>query len=128
MNLASRGIDYSGNTYFCRGGDHTMKNSAGLISVFMILFMLTKGMRDMVIGIILSTISNPRWVVLEAELILKDQEDTDVLVEAFSPGTTKSEAGTVLGESGNWTMEISLSGDSNVRLRIAGAIEYSYAV
>ena len=47
-------------------GIYTMKNSADLISVFMIQFMLTRGMRDMVIGIISSTISNPRWVVLVA--------------------------------------------------------------
>ncbi|SVB70886.1 uncharacterized protein METZ01_LOCUS223740, partial [marine metagenome] len=38
------------------------------------------------------------------------------------------ELGTVMGNSGNWTLEISLSGNADVRIRIAGAIEYSYAV
>jgi len=49
-------------------------------------------------------------------------------VETFSPGNSKNELGTVMGTSGNWTLEISLSGDADVRIRIAGAIEYSYAV
>ena len=39
-----------------------------------------------------------------------------------------NEMGTVGGSSGNWTFEISLSGDAEVRMRIAGAIQYTYAV
>ena len=62
------------------------------------------------------------------ELILRDHDSTNILVETFSPGNSKNELGTVMGTSGNWTLEISLSGDADVRIRIAGAIEYSYAV
>ena len=129
MNLASRGIDYSGNTYFCRGGDLYDEEFSGPDFSFYDTVYVNEGHeRYGNWNYIVYYIESEMGSSGSGELILKDQEDTDVLVEAFSPGTTKSEAGTVLGESGNWTMEISLSGDSNVRLRIAGAIEYSYAV
>ena len=62
------------------------------------------------------------------ELTLKDHLGTELLFEAFSPGVTKNEMGSVEGNSGNWTFEVALSGDSYVRMRIAGAIQYTYAV
>ena len=62
------------------------------------------------------------------ELVLRDHEGTEVLVETFSPGTNQHIMGTVAGSSGNWTLEISLSGNADVRARIAGAIQYTYSV
>jgi hypothetical protein len=53
---------------------------------------------------------------------------TELLAETFSPGVSRNEMGTVEGSSGNWTFEIALSGDSYVRMRIAGAIQYTYAI
>ena len=62
------------------------------------------------------------------ELVLRDHEGTEVLLETFSPGINQHIMGTVSGSSGNWTLEISLTGNADVRARIAGAIQYTYSV
>jgi len=129
MTLASRGIDYSGNTYFCRGGDLYDEEFSGPDLSFYDTVYVNEGHErygnwNYIVYYIESEIGSSG----SGELVLRDHEETDILIETFSPGTSTSEAGTVLGESGNWTMEISLSGNADVRLRIAGAIEYSYAV
>ena len=52
----------------------------------------------------------------------------DYNLVCYDSGVNKNEMGTLEGDSGNWTFEIALSGDSYVRMRIAGAIQYTYAV
>ena len=129
MKLATRGIDYSGNTYFCRGGDLYDEEFSGPdLSLYDTVYINEGHERYGNWNYIVYYIESDIGGTGSGELILKDHEGTDILFEIFSPGTTKSEAGTVIGESGNWTLEISLSGNADVRLRIAGAIEYSYAV
>lgn len=129
MKLAIHGTDFTGNTYFCRGGDLYDEEFTGPDLSFYDTVYVNEGHErygnwNYIVYYIESDIGSSG----SGELILKDHEGTDMLIEAFSPGTNKNEAGTVIGQSGNWTLEISLSGDAEVRLRIAGAIEYSYAV
>jgi len=131
MKLATRGINYSGNTYFCRGGDLYDEEFSGPDLSFYDTVYLNEGHErygnwNYIVYYIESEIGSSENS--GGEMILKDHEGSDIFLKTFSPGTTSSEAGTVIGESGNWTLEISLSGDADVRLRIAGAIEYSYAV
>ena len=128
MQLAKHGNDYTGNSYFCRGGDLYDEEFSGPNLDFYDTVYANEGHErygpwDYVVYYLEAEIGSG-----SGELILRDHESTDILVETFSPGNSNNELGTVMGTSGNWTLEISLSGDADVRIRIAGAIEYSYAV
>ena len=127
--LAKHGNDYTGNSYFCRGGDLYDEGFIGPDFGYYDTEFANGGHErygpwDYVVYYLEAEIGSGSG----GELILRDHESTDILVETFSPGNSKNELGTVMGTSGNWTLEISLSGDADVRIRIAGAIEYSYAV
>ena len=129
MQLAKHGNDYTGNSYFCRGGDLYDEEFIGPDFGYYDTEFANGGHErygpwDYVVYYLEAEIGSGSG----GELILRDHESTDILVETFSPGNSKNELGTVMGTSGNWTLEISLSGDADVRIRIAGAIEYSYAV
>jgi len=129
MQLAKHGNDYTGNSYFCRGGDLYDEEFIGPDFGYYDTQFANEGHErygpwDYVVYYLEAEIGSGSG----GELILRDHESTDILVETFSPGNSKNELGTVMGTSGNWTLEISLSGDADVRIRIAGAIEYSYAV
>jgi hypothetical protein len=129
MQLAKHGKDYTGNSYFCRGGDLYDEEFIGPDFGYYDTEFANEGHErygpwDYVVYYLEAEIGSGSG----GELILRDHESTDILVETFSPGNSKNELGTVMGTSGNWTLEISLSGNADVRIRIAGAIEYSYAV
>ena len=59
--------------------------------------------------------------------MLRDH-DGEQLTEVFTPGNSFQELGVVTGASGNWTLQVSLSGDADVRILIAGAIEYGWTL
>ncbi len=129
MQLAEHGNDYTGNSYFCRGGDLYDEEFIGPDFGFYDTEFANGGHErygpwSYVVYYLEAEIGSSG----SGELILRDHESTNILVETFSPGNSKNELGTVMGTSGNWTLEISLSGDADVRIRIAGAIEYSYSV
>ena len=129
MQLAKHGEDYTGNSYFCRGGDLYDEEFSGPNLDFYDTVYANDGHErygpwNYVVYYLEAKIGSGG----SGNLILRDHEGTDILVETFTSGTSKTELGTVMGTSGNWTLEISLSGSSDVRIRIAGAIEYSYAV
>ena len=131
MQLAKHGNDYTGNSYFCRGGDLYDEEFIGPDFGYYDTEFANEGHErygpwNYVVYYLEAKIGSEPGS--GGELILRDHESTDILVETFSPGNSKNELGTVMGTSGNWTLEISLSGDADVRIRIAGAIEYSYAV
>jgi hypothetical protein len=131
MQLAKHGDDYTGNSYFCRGGDLYDEEFIGPDFGYYDTEFANEGHErygpwEYVVYYLEAKIGSEPGS--GGELILRDHESTDILVETFSPGNSKNELGTVMGTSGNWTLEISLSGDADVRIRIAGAIEYSYAV
>jgi hypothetical protein len=128
MQLAKHGNDYTGNSYFCRGGDLYDEEFIGPDFGYYDTEFANEGHErygpwNYVVYYLEAEIGSG-----SGELILRDHDSTNILVETFSPGNSKNELGTVTGTSGNWTLEISLSGDADVRIRIAGAIEYSYAV
>ena len=130
MDLANYGSGFTGNAYFCRGGDLYDKEFIGPDFGYYDTEFANEGHDrygpwDYVVYYLEAKIGSGSG----GELILRDHESTDILVVPFTPGNNKNgELGTVMGTSGNWTLEISLSGNADVRIRIAGAIEYSYAV
>ena len=129
MELANYGTGFTGNSYFCRGGDLYDKEFEGPdLEVYDTVYVSEGHERYGNWNYILYFLESNTGGSGSGELTLKDHLGTEVLFETFSPGVTKSEMGSVEGNSGNWTFEIALSGDSYVRMRIAGAIQYTYAV
>ena len=129
MNLANYGSGFTGNSYFCRGGDLYDKEFNGPdVEVYDTLYVNEGHERYGNWNYILYFLEAETGGSGSGELVLKDQLGTEVLVETFSPGVTRNDLGTVEGDSGNWTFELSLSGEAYVRMRIAGAIQYTYAV
>jgi len=129
MKLANYGKGFTGNSYFCRGGDlYDEKFTGPDVSVYDTIYINEGHDRygdwDYIIYFLDANIGSSG----SGELVLRDHLETDILVETLSPGTNMHEMGTVGGSSGNWTFEISLSGNAEVRMRIAGAIQYTYAV
>ncbi len=129
MNLANYGSGFTGNSYFCRGGDLYDKEFNGPdLEVYDTVYVNEGHERYGNWNYILYFLEAETGSSGSGELVLKDQLGTEVLVETFSPGVIRNDLGTVEGDSGNWTFELSLSGESYVRMRIAGAIQYTYAV
>jgi len=129
MNLANYGSGYSGNTYFCRGGDLFDEEFIGPdFGVYDTQFANGGHERYGPWNYIVYYLEADIGSSGSGELILRDHEGTEVLIETFSPGTNQHIMGSVSGSSGNWTLEISLSGNADVRARIAGAIQYTYSV
>ena len=129
MQLAKHGNDYTGNSYFCRGGDLYDEEFIGPDFGYYDTEFANEGHErygpwDYIVYYLEAEIGDSTND--GGEWFLSDHESTDPLLETIT--VTKNELGTVMGTSGNWTLEISLSGDADVRIRIAGAIEYSYAV
>lgn len=129
MKLANYGKGFTGNSYFCRGGDLYDEQFTGPdLSVYDTVYINEGHERygnwDYIIYFLDADVGSSG----SGELVLRDHLETDILVKTLSPGTNMHEIGTVGGSSGNWTFEISLSGDAEVRMRIAGAIQYTYAV
>ena len=127
MNLGNYGSGYTGNSYFCRDlfdeefigpdfGVYDTRFANGGHERY--------GPWNYIVYYLEADIGSSG----SGELVLRDHEGTEVLVETFSPGTNQHIMGTVTGSSGNWTLEISLSGNADVRARIAGAIQYTYSV
>ena len=129
MNLANYGSGFTGNSYFCRGGDLYDKEFNGPdVEIYDTVYVNEGHERYGNWNYILYFLEAETGGSGSGELVLKDQLGTEVLVETFSPGVTRNDLGTVEGDSGNWTFELSLSGEAYVRMRIAGAIQYTYAV
>jgi len=129
MELANYGKGFTGNSYFCRGGDLYDEEFTGPeVSVYDTIYINEGHERygdwNYIIYFLEADIGSSGG----GEIVLRDHLETDILVKTLSPGTNMNEMGTVGGSSGNWTFEISLSGDAEVRMRIAGAIQYTYAV
>ena len=129
MDLANYGSGFTGNAYFCRGGDlYDQEFSGPDLEVYDTVYVNEGHERYGNWNYILYFLEANTGGSGSGELTLKDHLGTELLVETFSPGVTRNEMGSVEGSSGNWTFEIALSGDSYVRMRIAGAIQYTYAV
>ncbi len=129
MNLANYGSGFTGNSYFCRGGDLYDKEFSGPdVEVYDTVYVNEGHERYGNWNYILYFLEAETGGSGSGELLLKDQLGTEVLAKTFSPGVNLAERGELEGDSGNWTFELSLSGESYVRMRIAGAIQYTYPV
>ena len=129
MKLANYGKGFTGNSYFCRGGDLYDEQFIGPdFSLYDTIYINEGHERYGDWNYIAYFLEADIGSSGSGELVLRDHLETDILVETLSPGTNINEMGTVGGSSGNWTFEISLSGDAEVRMRIAGVIQYTYAV
>jgi len=129
MELANYGKGFTGNSYFCRGGDLYDEEFTGPeVSVYDTIYINEGHERYGDWNYIIYFLEADIGSSGSGEIVLRDHLETDILVKTLSPGTNMNEMGTVGGSSGNWTFEISLSGDAEVRMRIAGAIQYTYAV
>ena len=129
MNLGNYGSGYTGNSYFCRGGDLFDEEFIGPdFGVYDTRFANEGHERYGPWNYIVYYLEADIGSSGSGELVLRDHEGSEILVETFSPGTNQHIMGTVAGSSGNWTLEISMSGNADVRARIAGAIQYTYSV
>ncbi len=128
MTLVEAASGYTGEAWFCRGGDLYEDEFAGPDFEFYDTAFANDG----------HTRYGPwsyivYWIEADiggsgnGELVLRDH-DGEQLTEVFTPGNSFQELGTVTGTSGNWTLQISLSGDADVRLLVAGAIQYTWAL
>jgi hypothetical protein len=129
MELANYGTGFTGNAYFCRGGDLYDKEFEGPdLELYDTAYISEGHQRYGNWNYILYYIETDIGSSGGGELVLRDHESAAIETLVFNSGTKQRIEGTVEGSSGNWTLEISLSGDSYVRARIAGAIQYTYAV
>ena len=129
MNLGNYGSGYTGNSYFCRGGDLFDKEFIGPdFGVYDTLFADEGHERYGPWNYIVYYLEADIGSSGGGELVLRDHEGTTAETIVFNPGANQHIMGTVPGSSGNWTFEISLSGNADVRARIAGAIQYTYSV
>lgn len=128
MNLISHGTGFAGSVYFVRGVD-LMKHeySAPVVDV----------QNTLIEG-------HPEWgpfdqiiyyfeVLTEASsggtLVIKDPTtQTEAMRRVFGPNTFESSLGTIPSDSEQLSVSIALTGDSFLKLRIAGGIEYSWIV
>jgi hypothetical protein len=128
MNLISHGSGFAGSVYFVRGVD-LMKHeySSPVVDV----------QNTLIEG-------HPEWgsfdqiiyhfeVLTEANsggtLVIKDPTTTtEAMRRVFGPNTFESSLGTIPSDSEQLSVSIALTGDSFLKLRIAGGIEYSWVV
>jgi hypothetical protein len=128
MNLVSYGNGFAGEVYFVRGVDLVDElYTAPVLEVYNTLIM-----------------GHPDWgpfdsLVYHYEVLTEDNsggtlvvKDPTSTVEAmrrvFGPNSFESSLGTIPSESEELSVSVSLAGDSYLRLRIAGGIEYLWTV
>ncbi|MCH2440066.1 MAG: hypothetical protein MK220_01905 [Candidatus Poseidoniia archaeon] len=128
MLLVELGTGYSGEAWFCRGGDLYEGMFAGPDFEFYDTAFANDGhVRYGPWSYIVYWLEADIGSSGSGELVLRDH-DGEQLTEVFTPGNSFQELGVVTGASGNWTLQVSLSGDADVRILIAGAIEYGWTL
>ena len=126
MTVVETGTSYTDEVWFCRGGDLYEGEFTGPDLEFYDTAFANDGhVRYGPWSYIVYWIEADIGGSGSGELILRDH-DGEQLTEVFTPGNSFQELGTVTGTSGNWTLQVSLSGDADVRLLVAGAIQYSW--
>ena len=128
MTVVETGSSYTDEVWFCRGGDLYEGEFTGPDLEFYDTAFANDGhVRYGPWSYIVYWIEADIGGSGSGELILRDH-DGEQLTEVFTPGNSFQELGTVTGTSGNWTLQVSLSGDADVRLLVAGAIQYSWVL
>ena len=128
MTLVEAGTGYNGEAWFCRGGDLYEGEFSGPDFEFYDTAFANDGhVRYGPWSYIVYWLEADIGSSGSGELVLRDH-DGEQLTEVFTPGNSFQELGVVTGASGNWTLQVSLSGDADVRILIAGAIEYGWTL
>jgi hypothetical protein len=132
MNLVTFGTNYTGEVYFVRGVD-----------VYDERYESNQGSPVFEIYDTFLDSGHPNWGPFDSlifyyeaytqdasfgSLIIKDHRSETILRRAFYPNTLENSLGTIPSEAGEWAVTISLTGESSLRLRIAGGIEYIWTV
>jgi len=127
MTLVEAGTGYSGEAWFCRGGDLYEGEFSGPDFEFYDTAFANDG-----------HVRYGPWSYVvywleedirsgSGELVLRDHDGAQ-LTRVYAPGNSHRGLGVVTGASGNWTLQVSLSGNADVRLVVAGAIEYGWTL
>ncbi len=127
MTLVEAGAGYSGEAWFCRGGDLYEGEFSGPDFEFYDTAFANDG-----------HVRYGPWSYIvywleedirsgSGELVLRDHDGAQ-LTRVYAPGNSHRGLGVVNGASGNWTLQVSLSGNADVRLVVAGAIEYGWTL
>lgn len=127
MTLVEAGTGYSGEAWFCRGGDLYEGEFSGPDFEFYDTAFANDG-----------HVRYGPWSYIvywleedirsgSGELVLRDHDGAQ-LTRVYAPGNSHRGLGVVTGASGNWTLQVSLSGNADVRLVVAGAIEYGWTL
>ena len=132
MKLISYGLGFVGEVYFVRATDlfsDVYNSKRGSPAIDLYNSFLDQG--------------HPNWgdwdylvyyyeVITEENsggtLTVADPLSKEAMKRVFGPNTFESTLGTIPSESGEWKVTIALGGDSYLRLRIAGGIEYIWTV
>ena len=127
MTLVEAGTGYSGEAWFCRGGDlYEGKFSGPDFEFYDTAFAndghVRYGPWSYVVYWLEEDIRSG-----SGELVLRDHDGAQ-LTRVYAPGNSHRGLGVVTGASGNWTLQVSLSGNADVRLVVAGAIEYGWTL
>ena len=127
MTLFEAGSGFAGEAWFCRGGDLYEGEFMGPDFEFYDTAFANDG-----------HVRYGPWSYIvywleygiqsgSGEMVLRDHDSAQE-TWVFSPDTSHEGLGTVTGASGNWTLQVSLSGNADVRLVVAGAIEYGWTL
>ncbi|MEE3082656.1 MAG: hypothetical protein VX320_01025 [Candidatus Thermoplasmatota archaeon] len=132
MVLVAHGLDYEGNAWFIRAGDIFDKewdNSGGPNVEFEDSFFVSghpsAGDYD---EMIYSLVGEMGGGGSSGSLTLRDHGDLTPLVEEWTAGDKTSELGQVPYPSGEYTLTGTQSGDSYIRLIVAGGITTTWTV
>lgn len=132
MTLVSHGIGYKGDAYFVRGVDLYDK-----------AFSSSRGQPDVELYDTFIDSGHPNWGPFDqliyyyrvstggtsnGVMTIRDHSTTNVVRKTFGPSTDEGGLGSVDSNAGEWGVTITLQGDCDLHLMIAGGIEYSWVV
>lgn len=132
MNLVSYGTGFAGDVYFIRGSDlfdEEYISNRGSPEVDFYNSFLDQG--------------HPDWGPFDylvyyyevqtgdtsgGALVVTDPRAESQIRRSFGPNTFEMSLGSIPSESGEWGVKVVIGGESHLRLRIAGGIEYIWTV
>jgi len=128
MALTSYGGGYSGEAYFVRATDLFYGTYSGTGATVTDTFMDSGHAKDGRFDYLVYYLEAETDDTGSGTMHLKDYGETRPKSWDFPPETNERILGTHPSVQGNWTLEVNLEGNSDVCMRIAGGIEYSWNV
>ncbi len=132
MNLVLHGSNFKGNLYFVRGVDlfdEVYSSARGSPELQFYNTFLDSGhpnwgpFQDLIYFFEVETGSNTVGV-----LTINDHSTNNNLRRTFQSNTAESSLGLIPSEAGEWGVTVTLLGQSDLRVRIAGGIEYQWNI